>query len=61
MTDHRTARRARKSKVFFARLAERALLEGKSQEANRLMAWTLRKRAAQNIAQTLSSFDARAF
>ena len=61
MTDHQTARRARKSKVFFARLAERAAMSGDAAEANRLMAWTLRKRAAQNIAQTLSSFDARAF
>lgn len=53
MTDHQTARRARKSALFFARHAERAALGGNKREAQRLHAVALRKNARAKIARAL--------
>lgn len=53
MTDHQTARRARKSALFFARHAERAALGGNKAEAQRLTAVALRKNARAKIARAL--------
>lgn len=49
MTDHQRARRARKSKAFFARHAERAALAGNAKEASRLLTAALRKQATQHL------------
>lgn len=53
MTDHQTARRARKSALFFARHAERAALGGNRAEAQRLHAVALRKNARAKVARAL--------
>lgn len=52
MTDHQRARRARKSKAFFARHAERAALAGNAQEAMRLATVATRKRTVQKLAES---------
>lgn len=49
MTDHQRARRARKSKAFFAKLAERAALAGNKPEARRLYVAALRKKTTQSL------------
>lgn len=49
MTLHQKARRARKSKAFFARLAERAALAGDKTEATRLLTASLLKRGRQTL------------
>lgn len=53
MTDHQVARRARKSKEFFARHAERAALAGNKNEATRLLTVATRKRTVWRIAATV--------
>ena len=53
MTDHQRARRARKSKQFFARHAERAALAGNRGEAMRLHTVALRKGMVQRLAQAV--------
>lgn len=58
MTEHQRARRARKSKVHFAKLAERAALQGNTAERDRLIAWTLRKRTVQRITESILRLDA---
>ena len=50
MTDHQRARRARKSKAFFARHAERAAIAGNAKEAARLLTAALRKQTTQHLA-----------
>ena len=49
MTDHQRARRARKSKAFFAKRAEVAALAGNAKEAARLLTAALRKQATQHL------------
>lgn len=58
MTDHQVARRARKSKEFFARHAERAALAGNKNEATRLLTVATRKRTVWRIAATVARIDA---
>lgn len=53
MTDHQRARRARKSKAFFARLAERAALAGDRKEAERLLTAATFKQATQHFAEAV--------
>lgn len=60
MTDHQTARRAAKSKAFFARLALRAAEAGDAREAERLLTWATRKRTVQRITQAVIRVDAAA-
>lgn len=50
MTPHQRARRAAKSKAFFAKLAERAALSGNRPEAERLLTWAIRKRTDASLA-----------
>lgn len=50
MTDHQRARRARKSKAFFAKLAERAALANDRAEAMRLHTWAIRKKTQATLA-----------
>jgi len=50
MTDHQRARRARKSKAFFAKLAERAALANDRAEAVRLHTWAIRKKTQATLA-----------
>ncbi|USN14484.1 hypothetical protein PAPPERLAPAPP_01150 [Brevundimonas phage vB_BpoS-Papperlapapp] len=49
MTDYQRARRARKSKAFFAKRAEAAALAGNAKEAARLLTAALRKQATQHL------------
>lgn len=53
MTDHQRARRARKSKQFFARHAERAALAGNRGEALRLQTVAIRKGTVQRLAEAV--------
>lgn len=52
MTDHQRARRARKSKEFFAKLALRAVEAGDKLEAMRLATAAQRKLTTQKLAAT---------
>jgi hypothetical protein len=58
MTDHQRARRARKSKIFFAKLAERAALAGNLRETERLLTAMSRKRFVQHITESVSRMEA---
>ena len=49
MTAHQRARRARKSKAFFAKRAEVAALAGNAREATRLLTAALRKQTTQHL------------
>jgi hypothetical protein len=53
MTDHQIARRARKSKAFFAKRAEAAALAGNKTEALRLLTVARRKGTTQRLAQAV--------
>lgn len=53
MTDYQRARRARKSKQFFAKLAERAAMGGDLPEANRLLTAARYKSAVQSTARAV--------
>lgn len=57
MTEHQRARRAAKSKAFFAKRALAAALAGNKAEALRLMAWAHRKRASAAIASAIVSIE----
>jgi len=57
MTDHQRARRAAKSKAFFARRAEVAALAGNKSEALRLLAWAHRKSASAALASAIVAIE----
>lgn len=58
MTDHQRARRAAKSKAFFAKLAERAAIDGDKPEALRLLVAATRKRTEAKIAGAILTLAA---
>lgn len=53
MTDHQRARRARKSKAFFAKLALRAAEAGDKREAQRLLTAATFKQATEHFARAV--------
>lgn len=61
--DEAQARRATRSRLFFARIAEKAALAGRKAEALRLVAWAHRKGAVATLARvaaSLASFEPEA-
>jgi len=58
MTDYQKARRAAKSKAFFAKLAERAAIAGDKPEALRLLTAATRKRTEASLSAAILSLAA---